>query len=190
MDPFMPSKMEEAWKQLGMGGLVVQSLFEDALVQVPEGQMLGKPAILFNRMEDSKVKELDEIFKERIEAAESKDKDKAEKVKNVDKISFSEFQSIDLRVGEIQEAEPIKGSDKLLRLIVDIGTEKRQVVAGIAQAYKPEELVGTQVVVVTNLEPAKLFGVESQAMLLAADLGGKAMLLRPENKVDPGTRVR
>jgi len=190
MDPFMPSKMEEAWKQLGMSASPGERLFEDALDLLPEGQMLGRPSILFNRMEDSKVKELDEIFRDRIEAAESKGKDKAEKVKKLDKISFGDFQSIDLRVGEIKEAEPIKGSDKLLKLKVDIGTEIRQVVAGIAQAYRPEHLVGTQVVVVANLEPAKLFGIESQAMLLAADLGGKALLLRPETRVDPGTKVR
>ena len=66
---------------------------------------------------------------------------------------------------------------------MDIGGETRQVVAGIAEAYKPEELVGTQVVVLANLEPAKLFGIESQAMLLAADIGGKPVLLRPRNRL-------
>ncbi|MCJ7443968.1 MAG: hypothetical protein MUO26_05475 [Methanotrichaceae archaeon] len=82
------------------------------------------------------------------------------------------------------------GSNKLFKISVDIGSEMRQVVAGIAQEYKPEDLVGTQVVVVVNLEPAKLFGVKSQAMLLAADVNGKAVLLRPEENVEPGTMVR
>ena len=74
--------------------------------------------------------------------------------------------------------------------MVDIGGETRQVVAGIAQSYTPQDLVGTQVVVLTNLPPAKLFGIESQAMLLAADTVGKAVLLRPRESVETGTKVR
>jgi len=73
---------------------------------------------------------------------------------------------------------------------VDIGSEARQVVAGIAQWYRPEDLVGMQVVVLTNLKPAKLFGIESQAMLLAADASGKAVLLQPRESVKVGTKVR
>jgi methionyl-tRNA synthetase len=97
---------------------------------------------------------------------------------------------LDLRIGEIKEAGPIKGSKKLIKLQVDIGGEIRQVVAGIAGAYSAEELVGTQVVVLTNLKPTKLFGVESQAMLLAADAAGKAVLLQPREFVETGTKVR
>lgn len=188
MDPVMPSKTEAAWKQLGLEGTVEDQRFVDAIVPVPEGHLLGKPEILFGRMEDATIKELDNIFKERMSQAESKDK--KEKNKSMETISFEQFKGIDLRVGEIKEAERIKGSNKLLKLVVDIGTEKRQVVAGIAESYTPEDLVGTQAVVVANLERAKLFGVESQAMLLAADIGGKALLLRPEDRVEPGTKVR
>jgi methionyl-tRNA synthetase len=139
-------------------------------------------------MEDTTIKELEDIFKERMSEAEFKDK--KEKNKKMETISFEQFKGIDLRVGEIKEAERIKGSSKLLKLVVDIGTEKRQVVAGIAETYQPEDLVGSQAVVVANLERAKLFGVESQAMLLAADVGGKALLLRPQERVEPGTKVR
>ena len=188
MAPVMPSKMEAAWRQLGLEGTVEAQRFEDAIVPVPEGHKLGKPEILFGRMEDATIKELDDIFKERMIRAESRDK--KEKNKLMETISFEQFKGIDLRVGEIKEAERIKGSNKLLKLVVDIGTEKRQVVAGIAETYRPEDLVGTQAVVVANLERAKLFGVESQAMLLAADTGGKALLLRPQEKVEPGTKVR
>lgn len=188
MAPVMPSKMEAAWRQLGLEGTVEDQRFVDAMVPVPEGHQLGKPEILFGRMEDATIKELDDIFKERMTQAESKDK--KEKNKSMNTISFEQFKGIDLRVGEIKEAERIKGSNKLLKLVVDIGTEKRQVVAGIAESYSPEDLVGTQAVVVANLERAKLFGVESQAMLLAADIGGKALLLRPEDRVEPGTKVR
>jgi methionyl-tRNA synthetase len=184
----MPSKMEAAWKQMGLEGTVDAVRFEEAAIPVPAGHRLGKPQILFGRMEDTIIKELDDVFKERMSQADFIDK--KEKTKKMETISFEQFQGIDLRVGEIREAERIKGSSKLLKLTVDIGTEKRQVVAGIAETYQPEDLVGTQAVVVANLERAKLFGVESQAMLLAADIGGKAMLLRPQERVEPGTKVR
>jgi methionyl-tRNA synthetase len=189
MEPVMPSKMEAAWKQMGMEGTASETTFKDALAPVASGQPLGTPEILFAKMEDATVKELDRVFKERIKLAESREKGIKEEAKS-EKISFEEFQSLDIRVGEIKEAGPIKGSNKLLRLMVDIGTEMRQVVAGIAQGYKPEDLVGMQVVVLANLEPAKLFGVESQAMLLAADASGKAVLLVPHEKVELGTKVR
>lgn len=188
MQPVMPSKMEDAWKQLGLEGRAYERPFQEALVPLESGQPLGKPEILFSKMEEAAVKDLDRIFRERIREAESK-----ERVKPVEKrelISFDLFQSLDLRVGEIKAAERIKGSDKLLKLAVDIGGETRQVVAGIAQNYNCETLVGMQVVVLANLEPAKLFGIESQAMLLAADASGKAVLLRPAERVETGTKVR
>jgi len=192
MEPVMPSKMDAAWRQLGMDDAGMNNIkacrFDEVLVPIAEGHTLGKPQILFSKMEDSAVKELDKIFKERIMQAESKEKGKS--VEKGELISFDLFKSVDLRIGKIVEAQPIKGSNKLLKLMVDIGAETRQVVAGIALAYKPEELIGSQVAVVANLEPAKLFGVESQAMLLAADVDGKAVLLRPEGDVEPGTKIR
>ncbi len=188
MDPVMPSKMQAAWKQLGLEGSVETEQFEEAIVPLPVGHRLGKPEILFGRLEDKTVKQLEDIFKERMSQAESKDQ--KEMTKKLQTISFEQFRSVDLRIGEIREAEPIKGSSKLLKLVVDIGNEKRQVVAGIAETYQPKDLIGTQVAVVANLEPAKLFGVESQAMLLAADIGGKALLLRPQEIVQPGTKIR
>ncbi len=105
-------------------------------------------------------------------------------------ISFSEFKRLDIRVGEIVEAEKVEGSRKLVRLTVDLGNERRQLVAGVAEYYEPSQLVGKQIVVVTNLQPRKFMGVESQGMLLAAVVGeGKPVLLTPEEKVPPGTPV-
>lgn len=189
MEPVMPSKMENAWRQLGLEGTAKESTFQEALAPVSAGQPLGRPEILFSRMEDAAVKELDRVFKERIKQAESREKGVKEEPKP-EKISFEQFTSLDIRVGVIKEAGPIKGSNKLLKLNVDIGSEIRQVVAGIAQGYRPEDLIGMQVVVIANLEPAKLFGVESQAMLLAADADGRAVLLGPSENVEPGTKVR
>ncbi len=105
-------------------------------------------------------------------------------------ISFEEFQKIDLRVGKIIKAKDVENSKKLLKLEVDFGKEKRQIVAGIKGFYKPEELIGKEIVVVYNLEPKVLVGIESQGMLLAADFDGKPIILIPEKEVPPGTKVK
>jgi len=82
-------------------------------------------------------------------------------------ITIDDFKRVELRVGKVVEASRVEGSKKLLKLVVDLGTEKRQIVAGLAEYYKPEEMVGKYVVVVANLQPRKIMGVESQGMLLA-----------------------
>lgn len=105
-------------------------------------------------------------------------------------IKFEDFQKIDLRVGKIIEAERVKNSEKLLKLIVDLGSEKRQLVAGIGKFYSPENLVGKEVVVVFNLEPRKIMGIESQGMLLAADFEVEPIILVPEKEVPPGTKIK
>ncbi len=104
-------------------------------------------------------------------------------------ISFSDFKKLDLRVGEIVEAERVEGSRKLVKLSVDLGNERRQLVAGVAEYYDPKDLVGKQIVVVANLQPRKFMGIESQGMLLAAVVDGRPVLLSPEEKVPPGTPV-
>jgi methionyl-tRNA synthetase len=103
-------------------------------------------------------------------------------------LTIEEFGRAELVAGRILEAEPIRKSKKLLRLVVDIGSEERQIVAGIAGFYAPEDLVGQDVVVIANLAPAVLFGVESRGMILAA--GEEASLLMPLRPVAPGTRIR
>ncbi len=105
-------------------------------------------------------------------------------------ITFDDFQKLNFRVGTIKTADAVPGSDKLLKLIVDIGEEERQLVAGIAKEYSPEKLPGKQIVVLTNLEPKTLMGVESNGMLLAADMDGKPVLLVPDKEVPGGTPIR
>ena len=105
-------------------------------------------------------------------------------------INFDEFKKVDLRVAKIISAEAVEGSEKLLKLQVDLGEpEKRQIVAGIAKQYKPEELIGREIAVVANLEPRVLFGLESHGMLLAAGGSDGPVLLRPDQEVLPGARV-
>lgn len=105
-------------------------------------------------------------------------------------LTIDEFMKVDLRVARVVSCERVEGAEKLLKLRVDLGTEERQIVAGIAKAYAPEALVGKRIVVVANLKPARLRGVESQGMLLAADLGGRPIVATFEEDVPPGTRVR
>jgi len=104
-------------------------------------------------------------------------------------ISIDEFRRIELKVATIKKAEPHPNADKLLVLQIDLGSEERQIVAGIKGHYAPEELVGRQVVVVANLETAKLRGVESQGMLLAASDGERIVILTPEKEIPPGAKV-
>jgi methionyl-tRNA synthetase len=104
-------------------------------------------------------------------------------------ITIDDFSKVDLRIAKVLEAEKVPNSRKLLRLIIDLGTEKRQIVAGIAEHYKPEELVGKLIVVVANLKPAKLMGIESQGMLLAAKSGDTLRLLTVDGEITPGAKV-
>jgi len=106
-------------------------------------------------------------------------------------ISFEEFMRLDLRVGEVVEAEQIAGSRNLVRMVVDFGVEKRQSVAGLLRWYKPEELVGRKFAFILNLERREFMGVESQCMIFAAeDRKGNVVLLVPEKDVEVGSRIR
>jgi methionyl-tRNA synthetase len=107
-----------------------------------------------------------------------------------DRIDISDFAKLELRVAQITTAEKIAGSKKLIRLQVDLGSEQRQIVAGIAEAYAPEALVGKKIALVANLKPAKLMGVESNGMVLAASLDGKAVLCTFDADVPVGTRIK
>ena len=108
------------------------------------------------------------------------------------KITINDFAKIELRVAQVKVAEKVKGADKLLRLEVDLGTEVRQIVAGIAEAYAPETLVGRKVVIVANLQPRKLRGLESQGMVVAASLGdeGKPVLASFIEDIENGARLK
>jgi len=104
-------------------------------------------------------------------------------------IIFEDFKKLEIRIGKILSAQKVEGADKLLKLEVDIGKEKRQLVVGIAQYYEPEELINKQIPVLVNLEPRKIRGVESQGMLLAATEGEAPILLHPDKEVSPGSLI-
>ncbi|MDF1533074.1 MAG: methionine--tRNA ligase [Methanosarcinaceae archaeon] len=201
-EPVLPQKMEEAWAQIGMSDDVHAATYSDATVLVNNGTPLPMPVILFEKIEDDKTEDMAKIASKRVAGAiakESGTKERSGKVKEMEEktnietkedITFDDFSKIDIRIGTIVTAEPVKKSNKLMRLEVDIGEETpRQLVAGIKETHDPEQIIGRQVVVLANLKPAKLCGVESRGMVLAGDTDG-AVLLMPEAEVAPGTRVR
>ena len=107
----------------------------------------------------------------------------------MENISFNDFMKLDIRVVTVLSAEKVEGADKLIKLEVDMGSEKRTLVAGIAETYDPKKVVGKQIPILANLEPRKLRGIESQGMILAAVVDDKAVLLHPDKKVPEGSSV-
>lgn len=104
-------------------------------------------------------------------------------------ITVDDFKKIELRVVRVVSAERVEGSEKLLKLEVDLGDEKRQMVSGIAKSYSPEDLIGKEIIIVANLEPRSLMGLESQGMVLAASSESGPILLVPEKEVVSGTKI-
>jgi methionyl-tRNA synthetase len=184
LEPVIPDSAAKIWAMLGYGRPISEYHLDEADTPL-SGVTLQKAAPLFTKLDDEKYAVLETTFAGRVEAAKKKQEAHEEKKEMV---TIDEFGKMDLRVGRILSAEPIRGSKKLLKIAVDIGSEKRQVVSGIAPFYTPEALIGSQVVMITNLEPATIFGVESRGMILAA--GDDAALLLPNREVEPGTKIR
>jgi len=176
--PVMPASAEKMQEQLGLekkgSGLCLDDVRNWGAQRSMRAVVKGEA--LFPRVE---------MKRERGPEAKEKKMEQGKKAL----ISFGEFQKLDLRVATILEAEKIPKSKKLVKLTVDMG-EQRTIVAGVAEHYRAEDMVGKQVVVVANLEPAKLMGVESQGMLLAAEDENGVHLLVPDKKVIPGSKVR
>lgn len=107
----------------------------------------------------------------------------------MDQITFEDFKKIEIRMGKVVECEKVEDADKLLKLQVDFGDFKRQIVSGIAESYTPEEIKGKTLPFIVNLEYRKFRGEESQGMLMAVDAGEKTILLEPNAEVDPGVEV-
>jgi len=196
--PVAPGTCDDLWTQVGGEGSV-HDVEVDAALEPPAAD-LPEPTELYEKIPEERVEELNAKLAERVEASErddTDDDDTDERDSDMDtdfdpiesdRIDFETFQDLDIRVGEILEAEGIEGADKLARLVVDIGVEERQIVAGIKQLHDLDALPGTRVVVLANLEQAELFGVESNGMVLAA--GEDADLLTTVGDAVPGERVR
>ncbi|GLI54259.1 methionine--tRNA ligase [Thermodesulfovibrio yellowstonii] len=173
--PFMPETAEKIWKALGLTGYSIDYRMLNWETEIKEA-LTEKIEQLFPRIE---------LKKEEQTKANTKEEVKLEEL-----ISIEDFMKIKLKVGKVLQAERVKGSKKLIKLIVDIG-EERQIVAGIGEQYSPEELIGRSIVVLSNLKPAKLMGVESQGMLLAATgEDGKISILTIDREVNPGAGIK
>src|SRR5450432_877405 len=210
--PVIPEATAKIWAQLGLGDIRKVSLSELQWGQLKLGTKLGDVQPVFPRADKStieRMEQMEEQGRSAVAAVEEKQDKKEEKQVETPaptasattakptailpdgKISIEDFAKVELRVGQVIVAEKVKGADKLLRLEVDLGTEVRQVVAGIAEAYAPETLIGRKVVIVVNLAPRKLRGLESNGMIVAASPeGGKPILASFLEDVPIGTRLK
>ncbi len=172
--PFMPIKAKEIWEQLGLeSDLEKIRMDEDASWGKLKPGILVKPGkIIFPRIDTKK--------KAPKEAKEDK----------VNIISYDEFKKIDLRVGKVFSAEEVQGTDKLLKLAITLGEEKRTIVAGVKKYYSAEEILGKKIVIITNLQPVKIRGIESQGMLLAAVNKDNVVLLTVDKDITEGSKIQ
>ncbi len=155
------------------------------------GYSLREPELLFRKIEDTEIAEQVEKLKAGlVKPITSAKMEEPKPIASKPEIVYDDFAKLELKAATVTACEKVAKADKLLKLEVDLGTEKRTIVSGIAQHYTPEEMVGKQVIVVTNLAPRKMKGIESQGMILTAeDSDGKLQLLKPENPVSPGSNV-
>jgi methionyl-tRNA synthetase len=187
--PVMPQTAESIWHQLGFEGRARDSRLEHLEWGTEvAGKSLRIGTSLFPRLEQK-------VVTEKLESALQARQGPAEAPKGTSvspTITIDDFAKVDLRVATVLEAERVKGADKLLRLVVDIGFEKRQILAGIAMAYAPDSLIGRKVVIVANLQPRKLRGLESQGMVVAASVGddGKPVLASFIEEIENGARLK
>ncbi len=199
--PVMPEATAKIWEQLGLGEIQKLALSELTWGQLPLGTKLGEIQPVFPRADKSAIERMQKMEDQQrvAPAAEPVAAQPAQAAPAAttpapaasEKISIDDFAKVELRVGLVKVAERVPKSDKLLRLEIDIGSEVRQVLAGIAEAYAPETLVGRKVVIVANLAPRKLRGMESNGMIVAASIdGGKAVLAGFLEDVPIGARLK
>ena len=202
--PVIPDATAKIWTQLGLGDIKQIDLNKLSWGQLVPGTKLGEVSPVFPRADKSAIERMQNMEEQQRDgAAEAKTEAVASPVSvapavpvvaanaEAAKISIEDFSKIELRVGVVKVAERVPKADKLLRLEIDIGTEVRQVLAGIAEAYAPETLVGRKVVIVANLAPRKLRGMESNGMIVAASLeGGKPVLAGFLEEVPVGARLK
>lgn len=192
VNPFLPNT---AKKMLHMMKVVDKMLdWENAgkLKLLSVGYSLREPQLLFRKIEDTEITEQIEKLKKGMVKTEDESKpgNGSPTQENKPPIQYDDFAKLELKAATVIACEKVAKADKLLKLEVDLGSEKRIIVSGIAQHYQPSDMVGKQVIVVTNLAPRKMKGIESQGMILTAeDKDGKLQLLRPENPVSPGSIV-
>lgn len=184
LSPFMPETSDKIMKQLNCDNKDYDTL--DSFGTLKPGVKVNKAVPLFNRLDSEKL--LAEIHAKQ-EEAKKNEKKTAPKIEGLAQIGIDDFAKVELRVGEIKACEPIKKSKKLLKLTVFDGEKDRTVASGISPYYKPDELVGKKIVLVANLKPAKLCGVESNGMILAASTGDDVKVIFLDNEIPAGSKI-
>lgn len=193
---FMPSTMPKVWEQIGADESLITYENAGKTGVLPLDVTVKKGAPLFPRIDVNKeIDELNALIEKQMKAAEKEAQNSAENAKQKEdkapQITFDDFSKVELRAAKVLACEPIKRAKKLLKLIVDDGSaENRQIVSGISQWYKPEDLIGKTVVIVANLKPAKLCGEMSNGMLLAADTADGGVQVLFADDLEPGMRFR
>ncbi|MFX0060954.1 MAG: methionine--tRNA ligase [Candidatus Hermodarchaeota archaeon] len=193
--PFIPVSTEKIWSFLKLSfPLREQNWFAAEELAISDGHEIGKPSPLFLKVDTEHLKDkLREVRGEKPIKKEEKpiEKKPAESKKSdAGYATIQDLEKLQLKVGKVIEAEPVEGAKKLLKLQVDLGEkEPRQLVAGLAKIYKPEELIGQTIIVASNLEPAEIRGVKSNGMLLAAVDKNKVVFLTPSGDMPPGSKV-
>jgi methionyl-tRNA synthetase len=187
LEPVTPGVSAKIWELLNLDTTSKEDGWDSAsLFKMKDGHQLHKPEILIHKIEDKQIEEIMKFLE-----GEEKPGTSVPLAPLKPTITLDDFKKIDLRVGRVIEAVKVPKSEKLLKLQVEIGNERRQVVAGIAKQYKPEDLIGKLIVVVANLQPAKLMGQESQGMILAAgDESGNLTLAGVQSEISTGATVK
>jgi len=185
ISPVMPESAQKIWGLLGETGALEEEAYENCRFEnLKTGIKIQRPSPLFPRVA------LKDFLQEEVPPPPPAMRAPQIKEETMDIVTFDEFKKMDLRVGEIFKAEKVPGTDKLLKIEVNIGTEKRTMVAGVGDVYTPEEMAGKKLIVIVNLKPAVIRGIESQAMLLAAEVGGKAIIPFFDRDVPAGSKVK
>lgn len=185
-EPFLPFSMEKLNKMLNVEPLGWERLGSTDLL--PAGHQLGKAELLFEKIDDSVIEAQIQKLLDTKKANEEANY-QAKPIR--ENITFDDFTKLDIRVGTVLECAKVPKADKLLQFRIDDGLEKRTIVSGIAQHYKPEELVGKQVCFIANLAPRKLKGIVSEGMILSAEnWDGSLAVITPEKAVKPGSEVK
>ena len=185
LDSFLPFSMDKLRGFLNIEPLEWDQLGDADLVK--EGHTINKASLLFEKIEDETIAAQ---VQKLMDTKAANDLENAEAVPVKDNCTFEDFTKMDIRVGTIVEAEKVAKTKKLLKLVVDTGIDKRTVVSGIAEHFKPEDVIGKQVSILVNLEPRKLRGIESQGMILMAEnADGKLEFINPDNAVTNGSVV-
>lgn len=189
---FMPTTMPKVWEQIGADESLITYENAGKFGVLPADVTVKKGPALFPRIDvEKEIDELNELISKQMKEAEAKASGKKAEPEGIAQIGIDDFAKVELRTAKILECEPVKKSKKLLKIQADDGTDKpRQIVSGISEYYKPEDLIGKTVIIVANLKPAKLCGEMSNGMLLAADTADGGIKVLFADGMEPGMRLR